>query len=318
LAASAQAREAVGALVRAARALPDVRADHLALVGHSRGGGAALAYVLSGADAQAAVLNSVGYPTAVSARAADVGVPLLLIHGTADTPADGGSPFTAVDSARAFEAAMRRAGREIETVYVAGGSHNGLFASAAQYDASVQRIAAFLRERLASRSAADTTARSGLVGDLLEGVTQAETRILALARAMPAGAHDWRPAAGVRSTREVLVHVAGENFYAAAKWGGRTDAGSGVTGATHAEEDAYERRPHTRAEAVAALERSFVLLREGLAALPDPALDGTTEYARRPVAVRTAWVRTVAHLHEHLGQLIAYARSNGIAPPWSR
>jgi uncharacterized damage-inducible protein DinB len=24
------------------------------------------------------------------------------------------------------------------------------------------------------------------------------------------------------------------------------------------------------------------------------------------------------HNHEHLGQMIAYARMNGIAPPWSR
>jgi hypothetical protein len=27
---------------------------------------------------------------------------------------------------------------------------------------------------------------------------------------------------------------------------------------------------------------------------------------------------TVTHLHEHLGQLIAYARSNNVEPPWSR
>jgi hypothetical protein len=25
----------------------------------------------------------------------------------------------------------------------------------------------------------------------------------------------------------------------------------------------------------------------------------------------------VSHLHEHLGQAIAYARMNGVAPPWS-
>jgi hypothetical protein len=29
------------------------------------------------------------------------------------------------------------------------------------------------------------------------------------------------------------------------------------------------------------------------------------------------WVLTTTHLHEHLGQLIAYARSNGVVPPWS-
>jgi uncharacterized damage-inducible protein DinB len=160
--------------------------------------------------------------------------------------------------------------------------------------------------------------RAGLIGDLLEQVAQAETKVLGLARAMPDSAYDWRPGAGVRSTREVFVHVAGENYYAAAKWGGRTAPESGVTGAAHAEADAYERRAHTRVEAIAALERSFALLREGLAALPDSALDGRTEYARRPVRVHTAWVRTAAHLHEHLGQLVAYARATGVVPPWSR
>jgi uncharacterized damage-inducible protein DinB len=162
------------------------------------------------------------------------------------------------------------------------------------------------------------TARVGVVGDLVEQVAAAETKILGLARAMPDAAYDWRPASGVRSTREVLVHVAGENYYAAAKWGGRAVPQSGITGAAHAEADAYERRPHTRADAIAALEQSFALMRAALVALPDSALSAPTEYARRTVQVRTAWVRTATHLHEHLGQLIAYARANNVVPPWSR
>lgn len=30
-----------------------------------------------------------------------------------------------------------------------------------------------------------------------------------------------------------------------------------------------------------------------------------------------ALVRSVTHCHEHLGQAIAYARANGVVPPWS-
>ena len=30
------------------------------------------------------------------------------------------------------------------------------------------------------------------------------------------------------------------------------------------------------------------------------------------------WVSGTTHLHEHLGQLIAYARTNGVKPPWSQ
>jgi hypothetical protein len=29
------------------------------------------------------------------------------------------------------------------------------------------------------------------------------------------------------------------------------------------------------------------------------------------------WIGSVAHVAEHLGQLIAYARASGIKPPWS-
>ena len=147
----ADARPAVDALVGAARALPGVRADRVALVGHSRGGGTALQYAQALGDTRgvrATVLNSAGYPDDVVGRAPAVGVPLLMLHGTADAPADGGSAFTAVGRARAFEAALRAAGKDVEAVYVDGGTHNGLFASAAQYDASVARVAAFLRRRL--------------------------------------------------------------------------------------------------------------------------------------------------------------------------
>jgi len=162
------------------------------------------------------------------------------------------------------------------------------------------------------------TARAGLVGDLLEQLAQGETKLLGIARVMSDSAWRWRPGPGVRSTHEVFVHVAGENYYAAAKWGGRSARRSGVTGAAHAEADAYERRTFTRAQAIAAVGESFALLGASLAALPDSALEQKTEYARREVSVRTAWVRTATHLHEHLGQVIAYARANGVTPPWSR
>jgi len=146
-AASAEARAAVDALVGAARALPGVRGDRLALAGHSRGGGAALQYVLAVGGVRAAVLNSAGYPPQVTARAPEVRVPLLLLHGIADGPADGGSEFTAIARARAFASALRDAGKDVEAQFFEGG-HNGLFESPSQYDASVRLMADFLRRRL--------------------------------------------------------------------------------------------------------------------------------------------------------------------------
>ena len=61
-AASPQAMATIGALVRAVQNLPGVRANRIALFGHSRGGGAALSYALRTGSVQAAMLNSAGYP----------------------------------------------------------------------------------------------------------------------------------------------------------------------------------------------------------------------------------------------------------------
>ena len=146
-ASSDTALRAVNALVQAVRTMPGVRSDHLALLGHSRGGGAALHYVLAGGDVQAVVLNSAGYPPYLANRVPQIAVPILMLHGRADSPADGGSPITDVQMARDFEASLRAAKKEVTAVYYEGG-HNALFTSPAQHDDEVRQIAAFLRRYL--------------------------------------------------------------------------------------------------------------------------------------------------------------------------
>jgi dipeptidyl aminopeptidase/acylaminoacyl peptidase len=50
--------------------------------------------------------------------------------------------------ARAFEAALRNAGKAVEAVYYEGGGHETIFTSRTQYEDALQRMAAFLRHRL--------------------------------------------------------------------------------------------------------------------------------------------------------------------------
>ena len=147
-ASSPVAQKTVEALVRAIRGLPDLRADRIALFGHSRGGGAALNYILRADTLRAAVLNSAGYPEELEKRASEVKVPVLILHGAADSPADGGSPMTDVQMARNFEAALRRGGKQVEAIYYEGSGHNAIFTSATQYDDEVQRMTAFLKRHL--------------------------------------------------------------------------------------------------------------------------------------------------------------------------
>jgi dienelactone hydrolase len=145
---SEAARIIVGDLVEAARALPDVRGDRIGLFGHSRGAGAALNYLAHGGDVRVAILNSSGYADEFIAAASRIQARVYVLHGTADAPADGGSPFTSVDKARDFEAALQRAGKPVEAHYYADGKHNGIFVNVAHRADAIARMTNFLRKHL--------------------------------------------------------------------------------------------------------------------------------------------------------------------------
>lgn len=140
-----QAVPLVDALVQATRALPGTRGDRLALVGHSRGGGATQQYLLAGGKVRAAVLHASGYGLEPWNRAPAFEVPILIMHGTADAF----SRNTAVDLARRFETSLRASGRQVETAYCEGCGHNTFFTDPAQRDGEVAAMAAFLRRHLA-------------------------------------------------------------------------------------------------------------------------------------------------------------------------
>lgn len=144
-ASSPEAMQTLDALVQAARALPGARSDRMGLFGHSRGGGPIVSYVLGAGNVQAVVLNSAGYPATLSPQ---LKAPVLILHGTADSPADGGVAVTNVQMARDFEAKLRSAGKPVEAVYYEGGRHNDIFSSPTQYRDEVQQMLTFLRRYL--------------------------------------------------------------------------------------------------------------------------------------------------------------------------
>ena len=145
---SPEAMQTVDALAQVARTLPGARPDRIGLFGHSRGGAAALNHILRVGNVQAAVLNSAGYPSQLAALSSQLKVPILMLHGTADSPDDGGAAVTNVQMARDFEATLRAAGKPVEAVYYEGGRHNDIFSSSTQYRDEVQRMLAFLLRHL--------------------------------------------------------------------------------------------------------------------------------------------------------------------------
>jgi carboxymethylenebutenolidase len=146
---SPAALHTVDALVQAARGLAGARPDRIGLFGHSRGGGATLNYILnSGVNMQAAVLENTGYPALLADRASQITAPLLILHGTVNSPDEGGSAVADVRMARNFEAALRRAGKTVDAWYYDGGGHNSFFSNSGQHDDEVKRIREFFLRQL--------------------------------------------------------------------------------------------------------------------------------------------------------------------------
>jgi len=169
---------------------------------------------------------------------------------------------------------------------------------------------ASLRSESASGSA------EAVVANLRRTVGVAHEKLVSLAEAMPEEDYAWRPMEGVRSVGDVFIHVAADNWFGPALMGIDAPPETGVTTEDETVR-AYQERDLTKEEIVAEMEASFQHL---LAAM-----DATGPRAGEDVSLRgnamtmaDLWVRLVVHMHEHLGQSVAYARSREVVPPWSR
>jgi len=138
---------------------------------------------------------------------------------------------------------------------------------------------------------------------------QVQKKLVALADALPDGKMTWRPSADSRSFAEVFLHSAGERYFILGL-GGATPPAS-YNGKT------FEKSTTDKAKIIAELNSSWDFTKKTIGdmtnadfAKPVPKL-GPQANAGDPVYL------LVADAHEHLGQLIAYARVNGIVPPWT-
>ena len=168
---------------------------------------------------------------------------------------------------------------------------------------------------LAAQQAAPAAA--GLVADLARDVAQVERKIIVLAKAVPADKYAWRPGAGVRSISELVMHVAADNYLFPVILGTPTDPSIGIT-ADYSTAQAFEKRQIPRDSAIAELERSFAFVKKSLSATPESKLGDKISMFGQQFTTQQAWLLATVHLHEHLGQFIAYARTNNVVPPWSQ
>jgi uncharacterized damage-inducible protein DinB len=134
-------------------------------------------------------------------------------------------------------------------------------------------------------------------------------QLIALAEATPAEKFAWRPAAGVRSTSEVYMHIALANFYLLSVTGPKMPA--------DLKED-MEKTVASKAEVIDWLKRSLDAVKEAHLAIKPSDLARKVHIADRDATVDGMYLRIIVHANEHMGQLIAYARMSGVVPPWSK
>lgn len=150
------------------------------------------------------------------------------------------------------------------------------------------------------------TGASPFQRDFAANLAEVEDKIVRLAEATPAAKFNWRPAKDVRSFSEVYMHIAGGNYFLCTFVG--VDAPKSA--------DDLETRVTNKEEVIAELKRSFAHLRSAAAGVRD--LEKPVKMFGSQTTHRGVLLTALNHLHEHLGQSIAYARMNGITPPWSR
>lgn len=136
-------------------------------------------------------------------------------------------------------------------------------------------------------------------------------QVISLAEAIPADKYDWRPQEGVRSVGEVLVHIASANYFFAMINGAQLPEGINP--------QEMEKTVTGKENIIAALTKSYDFIVEAGKETSDEALAEEITYPTGDkFSKRTNLMIASSHCAEHMGQLVAYARTNGITPPWSQ
>jgi uncharacterized damage-inducible protein DinB len=146
---------------------------------------------------------------------------------------------------------------------------------------------------------------AGLQAAFVKDAGTLSDKFTGLARVM-SGKYDWKPAQGVRSVADVFNLIVKENGLLAGVLSGTPNTGAPPASITDPE------------QMQAALVASYVNLQEAITGLSDNDLQTTVKLFGREWAKQDALMHILEDQHEHLGQSITYARSNGVVPPWSK
>jgi hypothetical protein len=138
-------------------------------------------------------------------------------------------------------------------------------------------------------------------------------KFVGLAEKFPQDKYSWRPMEGVRSVAEVLMLAAMEGYsFIPTSFGGKpANLGS-------REEMAKLRQITDKTQIIDHINKGFAHAKAQLEAIDPATLTGKRELFGQQRSAAGIALLVGGDLHEHLGQMIAYARMNQIVPPWSK
>jgi len=150
---------------------------------------------------------------------------------------------------------------------------------------------------------------TGYRSEVLAEVMIQEDKFTRLAEAIPADKYTWRPAPDVRSFAELFLHVSAANYNLYKLVGTPPPADIDVKG--------LEKSTTDKTKVIATLKDSFAHAKKAIKAMSDTDLEKSLDWFGGKNTQRGILLFIVRHAAEHLGQAIAYARVNGIVPPWT-
>ncbi len=154
---------------------------------------------------------------------------------------------------------------------------------------------------------------SGFRAEFMGQIQFVQGRLSQLLQAVPAENYSWRPAEGVRSIGEVYMHAALANYYFIRAAGQPVPADINID----VQPMEWDKTATDKDQISKVLDRSFKDLTEAAKKITEADLEKQVQVFGMEMSLRNFMVSSLNHLHEHLGQSIAYARSNGITPPWT-
>jgi len=176
---------------------------------------------------------------------------------------------------------------------------------------AIVALAALPSVARAGQDAAAKESAAAVKAAFIADIDAVRTKFVGLAEAFPQDKYTWRPMDGVRSVSEVLMLIASEGYgFAPTAFGGKPAMSREESGALSKVTD--------KAQVISHLSKGFAYAKQTLEAIDPATLVGRRNVFGKERTAPEIVLLVTGDMHEHLGQLIAYARMNHIVPPWSK